>query len=227
MNGAFIVIDGTDGSGKATQSRLLVERLKNEGFEVVTFSFPQYSTKSAGPTEEYLAGKYGTAEEVGPYRGSFFYAIDRYDASFKILAALNEGKVVVSDRYVGSNLGHQGGKIHDASERQKFFKWDDDLEHNVFGIPRPDVNIVLHVPPEISQKLADSSSKKGIAHDIHESNFQHLKDAETAYLEMTKLFPNFKLIECIENSEYLKPEQIHEKIWNLITPIIGQKTLAP
>jgi len=220
MASAFIVIDGTDGSGKATQSRLLVERLKKEGFEVATFSFPQYGAKSAGPTEEYLAGKYGSAVEVGPYRGSFFYAIDRYDASFKIRAALSEGKVVVSDRYVGSNLGHQGGKIHEAEERLKFFKWDDDLEHNLFNIPRPDINIVLHVPPEISQKLSDSASKNGVSHDIHETNFQHLKDAETAYLEIVNIFENFKLIECVENGEYLSPEKIHEKVWQIINPIL-------
>jgi dTMP kinase len=219
MKGVFIVIDGTDGSGKATQSRLLIERLKNERFEVAAFSFPQYGQKSAGPTEEYLSGKYGTAEEVGPYRGSIFYAVDRYDASFKIRAALNEGKIVVSDRYVGSNLGHQGGKIHEAAERQKFFQWNDHLEHVLFGIPRPDVNIVLHVPPEVSQKLADSAAKKGVNHDIHESNFQHLKDAETAYLEIVKIFPNFKLIECLENGEYLPPETIHEKIWQIVNPL--------
>lgn len=220
MKSAFIVIDGTDGSGKATQSRLLVERLKNEGFEVATFSFPQYGEKSAGPTEEYLAGKYGTAAEVGSYRGSIFYAIDRYDASFKIRAALAEGRVVISDRYVGSNLGHQGGKIHDSEERLKFFKWNDDLEHNLFGIPRPDINIVLHVRPEISQRLADSGAKKGVNHDIHESNFQHLKDAETAYLEITQIFKNFKLIECVEDDQYLPPEKIHEKIWQLVKPLL-------
>lgn len=220
MKGVFIVIDGTDGSGKATQSRLLVERLKDEGFGVATFSFPQYNTKSAGPTEEYLAGKYGSAAEVGPYRGSIFYAVDRYDASFKIRVALAEGKVVVSDRYVGSNLGHQGGKIHEAEERLKFFHWNDGLEHNLFGIPRPDINIVLHVPPEISQKLADSGAKKGVSHDIHESNFQHLKDAETAYLEIVKLFENFKLVECIEDDEYLPPKKIHEKIWQIINPLL-------
>lgn len=220
MKGVFIVIDGTDGSGKATQTKLLVERLKGEGCPVETFSFPQYETKSAGPTEEYLSGKYGTAEEVGPYKASVFYAVDRFDASFKIRAALTEGKIIVSDRYVGSNLGHQGGKIAEQQERLKFFQWNDDFEHNFFDIPRPDLNIVLHVPTEIAQKKTDGRVKKGVSGDIHESNFQHLKNAENAYLEITKLFKNFKLVECIENGEYLSPEKIHEKIWQIIQPLI-------
>jgi len=222
MPGAFFVIDGTDGSGKATQTKLLVERLKSENFEVEIFSFPQYGQKSAGPTEEYLAGKYGSASEVGPYCGSIFYAVDRFDASFKIRAALTAGKVVVSDRYVGSNLGHQGGKISDPEARKKFFQWNDDLEHNIFGIPRPNVNIVLHVPAEIAQTKADSSSKKCVAHDIHETNFQHLKDAEIAYLEIVKIFDHFELIECFENNQYLSPEKIHEKVWQIVSPLLSK-----
>jgi len=216
MNSAFFVIDGTDGSGKATQSKMLVERLKTEGYEVETFSFPQYGQKSAGSTEEYLAGHYGSGDEVGPYRGSVFYAVDRYDASFKIRKALEEGKVVVSDRYVGSNLGHQGGKISDPAERLKFFKWNDDFEHNFFGIPRPNVNIVLHVPTEVAQKLADSSAKNGIAHDIHEVDFQHLKNAENAYLDIVKIFDHFKLIECMDGDRYQSVQEIHEKVWQIV-----------
>ncbi|MFH1089765.1 MAG: thymidylate kinase [Candidatus Uhrbacteria bacterium] len=216
MNSAFFVIDGTDGSGKATQTKMLIERLNSEGLAVETFSFPQYGQKSAGPTEEYLAGKYGSASEVNPYRGSVFYAVDRYDASFKIRKALAEGKVVVSDRYVGSNLGHQGGKISDPEERLKFFKWDDDFEHNFFGIPRPNVDIVLHVPAEVAQKLSNSSAKNGIAHDIHESNFQHLKDAENSYLEVVKVFDNFELVECMAGERYLSVEEVHQKVWQIV-----------
>ena len=101
-SGKFVVIEGLDGSGKSTQSKLLTERLKKEGREVVTIDFPQYGTKSAGLVEEYLNGKYGTAEQVGPYRASVFYACDRYDASSKIKKWLSEGKIVVSDRYIVS-----------------------------------------------------------------------------------------------------------------------------
>jgi dTMP kinase len=109
--GVFIVIDGTDGAGKKTQTDILCEKLKAYGFAVEIADFPQYGHKSAGLVEEYLNGRYGTAEAVGPYAASIFYACDRYDASFKIRKWLAEGKVVVSNRYVAANMGHQGGKI--------------------------------------------------------------------------------------------------------------------
>ena len=127
--GKFIVIDGTDGSGKATQTELLAEKLRYAGFDVALADFPQYGKKSAGPVEEYLNGKYGPAHEVGPYRGSIFYALDRYDASFEIKEWLKQGKIVISNRYVTANMGHQGGKIKDLEEKRRFYEWLYELEY--------------------------------------------------------------------------------------------------
>ena len=118
--GKFIVIDGTDGSGKTTQLALLKERLEKEGHSVAIVDFPQYNTKSAGAIEEYLSGKYGSAEEVGPYKASVFYAVDRYDASFNLRRALEEGKIVLANRYLSASLGHQGGKIADRQKEKNF-----------------------------------------------------------------------------------------------------------
>ena len=216
----FIMIDGIDGSGKSVQSELLIERLKKEGRPVEIVSFPRYGNKSAGLVEEYLTGVYGTAEEVGPYRASIFYAVDRYAASKSIKDWLKEGKVVVANRYVSSNMGHQGGKIKDREERKKFFAWNDDLEYNIFQIPRPDLNIILHVNAEIAQTLVKKKAErdylKGGKHDIHEDDLNHLKNAEEAYLEMAKTFPNFFLIECVENGQMLSIEAISEKVWELV-----------
>src|SRR3989344_1407856 len=143
QRGKFIVIDGTDGSGKATQTNLLLEELKTSGYEVEMTDFPQYGTKSAGLIEEYLNGKYG---KVGPEAASIFYAIDRFDASFKVRQWLDEGKIVISNRYVTANAGHQGGKIDDYHDRVKFFRWLDNLEYKIFAIPKPDLNVILHMP---------------------------------------------------------------------------------
>ena len=96
--GKLIVIDGTDGSGKTTQLKLLKERLQNQGYSVKEADFPQYNTKSAGLVEEYLSGKYGSADEVTPYQSSIFYAVDRFDASFQIKKWLKEGYIVLSNR---------------------------------------------------------------------------------------------------------------------------------
>ncbi len=219
--GAFIVIDGTDGSGKATQTDLLVKRFKQENVPVETVSFPQYGTKSAGPTEEYLSGKYGSALEVGPYRGSIFFAVDRYDASQRIRCWLENGMAVVADRYVGSNMGHQGSKIQDLQERKKFFNWNMQLEFEIFDIPKPDVNVVLHVPAAVAQKLAqENTSKHCLTRDIHEEDLRHLEAAEHAYLDMTNQFETFQLIECVEGGTLLSPADIHERVWALVRPLV-------
>jgi len=216
----FIMIDGIDGSGKSLQSEMLIAHFKKDNRPVEIISFPQYGQKSAGLIEEYLTGVYGTAEEVGPYRASIFYAIDRFAAAPKIRAWLAEGKIVVANRYVASNMGHQGGKIENDVERKKFFEWNDNLEYNIFGIPRPDLNIILHVTPEISQELVRKKAEReylaGGKKDIHETDLNHLKNAEKTYLEIAHSFPNFALIECVENNKILTPEVIHQKIWDLI-----------
>ncbi len=120
--GKLIVFEGIDGSGKSTQSKLFKRYLEKQGEEVIEISFPQYGKKSAGLIEEYLKGVYGSAEEVGPYRASIFFACDRYDASFQIKEWLEKGKIVIADRYVSSNAGHQGGKINNPQERTNFLK---------------------------------------------------------------------------------------------------------
>lgn len=215
--GSFIVVDGTDGSGKATQSKLLVDRLKQEGIAVETISFPQYGKKSCGGVEEYLEGKYGSANDVGPYRTSVLFAVDRFDAAPTIRKWLDAGSVVIADRYVGSNMGHQGSKISDPEKRQAFFKWAQKFEHGLMGIPRPDANLVLHIPAEKTLELTQNRElKSNLSHDVHESDVRHLKAAEKTYLEMTELFEEFHLIECIKNKQLLNPEQIHKIIWDYV-----------
>ena len=113
MEASLLVIEGIDGSGKATQTKLLAKKLNEEGCEVETIDFPQWGTKSVCLLENYLNGKYGSSKELGAYIPSIFYACDRFDASFKIRRWLEEGKVVIADRYVASSIGHQGGKIED------------------------------------------------------------------------------------------------------------------
>jgi len=215
----FIVIDGTDGSGKTTQFNILVDRLKQEGFLVATADFPQYNTKSAGLVEEYLSGKYGSPDEVGPYRASIFYAGDRYDASFKIRQWLSENKIVVSNRYVTANMGHQGGKIINSEDRKKYFTWLYDLEYNIFNLPKPDLNIILHVPAKIAQDLAQQRAREdwaGKTKDIHEADINHLLRAEQTYLEIAKQFENFVLIECVEDNKIMSREKISELIWQKV-----------
>lgn len=223
-SGKFIVIDGTDGSGKTTQLELLKARLEAEGYVVAIADFPQYNTKSAGLVEEYLSGKYGQADEVNSYKASIFYAVDRYDASFKIREWLKEGKIVLANRYTSANMGHQGCKIENPLERKVFFNWLYDLEYKIFEIPRPDLSIILHVESEISQKLAKTRAREdwaGKKNDIHEDNLDHLKKAERIYLEIANSFPDFKLISCTRNNEILSREDISTLVWPSVKKIIA------
>ncbi len=218
--GKFIIIDGTDGSGKATQMKLLVKRLKKEGYKVAMTDFPQYGKKSAGLVEEYLNGKYGKAEEVGPYRASIFYACDRYNASFQIKKWLENDYIVISNRYVASNLGHQGGKIKDKKKRKKYFDWLYNLEYNIFKVPKPDLNIILHVDAKVAQKLVDRKGRRnyisGKKRDMHEKDLKHLRLAEKVFLEIAESFPDFALIECVDRKKIMSREEISNLIWNKV-----------
>lgn len=223
--GKFVVIEGTDGSGKTEQFKKLIEKLKFCNFKVATFDFPQYGKPCAYFVEQYLNGKYGSWEEVGPYKASMFYALDRFEASKEIKKELQTGKIVISNRYVASNMGHQGSKINSKAERIKLYKWLDEFEFEILEIPRPALNIVLHIPAEIAQKLVDKKGQreylKGAKRDIHEADIKHLKRAEQAYLEIVKLFPkDFCLVECVENGRLLSIEEIHEKIRQIIKRVL-------
>jgi len=224
MKGVFIVIDGTDGSGKKTQLDLITKRLEKAGHNVKKADFPQYGTKSAGLVEEYLNGKYGQAHEVGPYRASVFYAVDRYDASFKIKEWLEQGHIVISNRYTSSNMGHQGGKITDNEERLKYLNWLHDLEFNLFNIPKPHLNIILHVDAAVAQKLVDKKGEReyvnGKKRDIHEADIGHLRAAEQVYLEIAESFEDFTLIECTRDGDIKSREEINDLLWEKIKPLL-------
>ena len=228
--GYFIVIDGTDGSGKATQAAILAERLRRAGFEVETADFPQYGKKSAGLVEEYLNGRYGTAEEIGPYRGSIFYAVDRFDASAQIRKWLSEGKVVISNRYVTANMAHQGGKIAEEREREAYFDWLYNLEYEIFDIPRPDLNIILHVDAAVAQALVDKKDAReyvgGAKRDIHEADLAHLRNAEKVYLEIAGKFPGIRLIECTRDGDIMPREEIAESLWQEVSKLIKPATAS-
>ncbi len=221
-NGIFIVLDGTNGSGKGTQIKKLEQRLKDEGRDVVVFDFPRYGNPSAYFVEKYLRGEYGDMHSVGPYRASLFFALDRYDASEEIRAALDRGAIVLSNRYVSANKGHQMAKMDDPVARKTFLDWVNRIEYDLHGIPVPDLTLFLHVPTStafdlVSQK-GDRTYLKGEKRDIHEADRKHHEASEQTYLELCDMDTHecWMRIDCAPNGELLPIDTIHEHIYQTI-----------
>lgn len=220
----FIVLDGTDGSGKATQTQRMMERLKAEGYDVASFSFPRYGNPSCFFVEKYLRGEYGT--DVDAKRASLFFALDRYDAAPEIRAALERGAIVLSDRYVSANKGHQTAKLRTTEERRTFLDWVNELEYETLGIPKPDLTILLHVPADVSFGLIAKKDERGYLNgkprDIHEADRGHIHAAEAAYLSLLDLdtAEHWKIVECMSQEQLLSIEAIHDRLWTLIQPLL-------
>ncbi|MBI5654816.1 hypothetical protein HZC53_04155 [Candidatus Uhrbacteria bacterium] len=218
--GKFIVIDGTDGSGKTVQANRLIERLRAEGRDSQLQDFPRYGKPSAWFVEKYLKGEYGSANDVGPKRASMFFALDRYDAAPQIREALTQGSILVSNRYVSANKGHQMGKIEDPQSQIEFLGWLNDLEYNLMAIPKPDLTLLLHVPADIGFEL--SRSRDGSKTDIHQKDLEHLRAAERAYLRLPEIdtAENWQVVECAPEGKLLSIDEIHGLVWSIVSPLL-------
>jgi dTMP kinase len=221
--GDFIAIEGGDGSGKATQTELYrvyaADILKKT---VLKLSFPRYGEDSAYYAERYLNGAYGASNDVPAELGSLPYAIDRFAASGEIRDFLKQpNSLVISDRYIASNLAHQGVKIADANERKKFYERTMTTEYEVLGIPRASKNIVLLMPSHHAQANVDKKATRSyttMKRDIHEADADHLEKAKANYEELCRLYPNeFIAIQCINESGAMRSiEDIQNEIRQII-----------
>jgi thymidylate kinase/thymidylate synthase ThyX len=225
--GTFLVIEGTDGTGKSTQYQLLGEKLRREGYDIVEVHFPRYEEPSSYFVREYLRGAYGSADEVGPYTGSLFYALDRYQAATTIREAIDAGKVVLCDRFTGSNMAHQGTKFNNSEQRRGYFIWLDNLEFEMLRIPRPDRNIVLTAPIGVIQQRLEAkkdSSTHIKGKDVHEADPEHIRKSLEVFIDLCKLFPkDFKQIDAVRDNKILDIETVHSLIWQDIEPMLPPK----
>lgn len=213
--GKLIVIEGNDGSGKATQLALLEEYFNKENIHYSSFDFPQYGKTFFGDfVGHFLTGKYGHTSRINPYLAMFPYAGDRWQAKAHMYRALEEGKIVVCNRYAPS-IAYQMAKIK-PSERKEYLQWAETLEYDIFGIPREDLVIFLHVSSTISHALVSKKSERnylnGKSRDQYEESVNYLRKVEKMYLLLNKLKKNWILINCMENNTIMTKEQIHGKI---------------
>lgn len=219
MAGKIIVIEGTDCSGKETQSKLLEAKLNEMGKKCARFGFPMYDT----PTGKIVGGAYlGKPEisdsffeegavNVDPHVVCLYYAADRKYNMTKIQKYLDEDYYVILDRYTTSNLAHQGSKIKDKDERFNMYQWIDKLEYWLLQLPKPDKTIFLHMPYEKSLDL----KKNRQFLDEHEKSPEHLKQAEEAYIELSELY-NWDRVECVKGNLIRDIEDINKEIVDLV-----------
>lgn len=214
--GKLVVLEGSDGSGKATQLSLLVDYFKHSHAPYATLDFPQYYKTFFGKwIGRFLKGEFGGVEDLPPYLLMFPYAADRWQAKEDIEYWLKEGRIILSNRYTGSNA-YQAAKLP-KSERHRFIDWSHELEYDAFGIPHEDLVIFLYVPYSVSQKLMEHRKVKKYlgkhsTKDIHEADTHLMQEVETVYLSYCRKFPHWVKIDCVEHGSILPKEEIHQKI---------------
>ena len=219
--GKLIVIEGTDGSGKSTQFRLLTQRLENDNIAFQKLVFPQYAEPSSALIRMYLGGEFGSKPtDVNAYAASTFYAVDRYASYKKVWGNWYEqGGLVVSDRYTTSNAVHQASK--EPAERQsEFLKWLYELEYDRLGLPKPDLVVYLDMPTEITEQLmrrreADTNTTA----DIHEQDSEYLATCRRTGKAAAEFY-GWTVIQCVRDGRMRSIEDIHEEIYRHVAAIV-------
>jgi len=219
--GQLIVIDGGDGSGKTTQTKLLINYLKKENIPTKYYDFPQYYTSFHGQTvARFLRGEFGSIDEVSPYLASLAYALDRVSVKKEMDNFLKKGGHIVSNRYVTSNLAHQSAKLKNKKKREEFIKWVYELEYKIHKMPKENIVIYLYVPWKIGMTLTTKKINrrylKGRKQDIAEKNLGHRIASEKMYLELLAKNKHWVKIDCVVDGKILSPEIIHKKIIQIL-----------
>lgn len=225
MKGKLIIIEGSDSSGKATQTKKLVERLLSKKFPVRKVEFPNYKSDSSALIKMYLNGSFGSnPEDVNPFVASTFYAVDRY-ATYRTEWEKEylEGKIIISDRYTTSNMIHQAAKIEDLDEKRKYLDWLCKFEFDIFQLPVPDMVIFLDMPPEMSRKLMEDRKNKFTGEeqkDIHESNYEYLTNSYNNAVWIADKY-NWTKVGCVRDGMLRSIDDIHEEVFEAAVRVIN------
>lgn len=222
VKGKLIIIEAGDGCGKATQTKLLYDRLNQAGYKVKKVEYPDYESPACTPVKMYLQGEFGGhVDDVNAYAASVLFAVDRY-ASYRMKwkKDYEEGTIILADRYTTSNMVHQAVKIEDSKMRDEFLSWLWDTEFTKMGLPVPNKVIFLNMPPDISNKLIDNRAKKdNRKKDIHEQDKNYLEKCYEVYQEMANRY-DWDIVECAKDNQLRTIEEIHEDVWQKIQGLI-------
>lgn len=219
----LIVIEGIDGSGKGTQAQQLTERLTAAGRRVRLLSFPRYRETLFGHAiGDFLNGRFGQLDEVHPFLASVLYAADRYESKSVLADALQQSDVVVCDRYVPSNLAHQGAKL-DGAERDELLRTIERIEFDVFALPRPSLVMLLDVPVEIAQRNIAAKKPRSYtekAADLQESDASYLQRVRDVYLQLASADSNWQRVDSVHSGGQRPISEIADEILRRVTAVI-------
>jgi dTMP kinase len=225
--GKLIALEGIDGSGKGTQLDLLARALEARNLPVFRISFPRYESFYGQLVARYLNGEFGALEAVDPHLSALIYAGDRLEAKPEIEAALAGGKIVLADRYIGSNMAHQSARVA-PEEREEFFAWLKHLEYQLYGLPAEDLVIYLRVPFEEAHRLVGLKAARDytkLKRDIQEADIKHLEQTGIIY-DRLATEANWVRIDCVEqcSGKLRTPEAIHHAVMECVeTQILSRK----
>jgi dTMP kinase len=211
----LIAIEGIDGSGKRTQLELLVQELARRGIPHTRVSFPRYEGFFGKMVSRFLNGEFGPLEAVDPHFSALLFAGDRLEAKPMLAAELAQGRLVLADRYIGSNLAHQTARAP-REQRAEFLAWLKKLEYEVYGLPAEDLVIYLRLPAHEAHRLVGTKAARDytkLPRDLQEANLAHLEAASAVYDQLAKT-PNWVTIECLDpaGNELRLPETIHRDV---------------
>lgn len=224
MKGKFIVIEGTDGSGKKTQAKILCEKLNEAGINCIVQSFPNYDSPACTPVKMYLNGEFGDIGCLDAYQANSLYAVDRLCTMMGLKDHIENGGSIVFDRYVESTMLHQAALIENQEERDRFLDYVNDFEFGKLKLPKPDLVIFLDVPVEVSKKLADSRGeyKSGNKKDILEQDISHLTKAYNSGKYVANKY-GWTQIFCLNESGNLKSiEEISNDIFEVVKKLFNK-----
>ena len=214
--GKIITIEGSDASGKKTQTKILVEKAMLRNIPVVTMSFPRYETPTGQRIKKYLEGGFGKLNEVDVRFVIKLYADDRLAVKGEVLNLLSEGKNLVFDRWIESNMGHQAAKFR-KEDRQIAVDLIRRMEVVENGLPESDLIVYLYLPFEFAQKAMEAEGRKK---DLHESDREYLAKVEDTYEWLARRNKNWVRINCVEDGRRLTIEEVAEKIWEVAEPVL-------
>jgi len=219
----LIAIEGIDGSGKGTQAGKLHQKCQEQGIASSLIGFPRYDQTLFGKSiGDFLNGRFGQLDEVNPFLASLLYAGDRFESRDHIFQMLESSQVVIFDRYIPSNIAHQGAKLSGA-ERAEFIQWIEQIEYDIYSMPRLDLAILLDLPADYAQKLVAEKQARSYTEkvaDLQEADQSYLANVRQVYLQLAEVNPHWQKIDSLHENQLRSIEEIGNEIWSHVSGLL-------